>query len=138
MKRILLIAGLFLLAANITFAQDAAMAAADKTGTKIINTSAGSTTAKPVAGKTVYITSANRWQYIEMKMTGDQVYFTNLDGLGNLKVYVNNSDGVEKMQMNVNADANAINCKKLKSGLYFLTLVNENTEEKKAFMLTRP
>lgn len=138
MKRILLIAGLFLLAGNIAFAQDAVMADAGKTGTKIVSTSAGNTTANPAAAKTVYITQANRWQYIEMKMTGDQVYFTNLDGLGNLKVYINNSDGVEKMRLNVNADANAINCKKLKSGLYFLTLINENTDERKAFMLTRP
>jgi len=137
MKKMLLIAGLFLLA-NITFAQDAAMADAGKTETKTINMSAGSTTANPAATRTVYITPANRWQQIEMKTDIDQVYFTNLEGLGNLRVYVNNSDGVEKMRMNVNAETNAINCKKLKSGLYFLTLVNENTEEKKAFMLTRP
>jgi hypothetical protein len=131
----LLIAGLLLLASHITFAQEIVADAGKPTETKMVST--GNTTTTP-AVKTVFITPANQWQHIEMKVNADQVYFTNLDGLGSLKVHVTNSDGVETMKIAVNSETNAINCKKLKSGLYFLTLVNENTDEKKAFMLTRP
>lgn len=85
----------------------------------------------------VYITAANQWAIVDMKVSGEVAYFSNIDGMGSLRVIVTNSDGVEQINTKINADANGINFKRLKKGLYFLTLVNEATEDKKAFMLNR-
>ena len=85
----------------------------------------------------IYITPANQWSLIEMKSFGDMVHFKYLDGMNDLKVIVTNSNGVSVMEMKVSAKANGINCKKLKKGLYFMTLVNDATDEKKAFMFNK-
>lgn len=136
MKKLLIGAFALLFAHNIN-AQSGPAALADRNETtavapKTITTTTTTTTTAP----SVFITTANQWQHIEMKTSGDRFYFTNTDGLSALKVYVTNSDGVEKMQVKLTA-GNAVNCKKLKAGLYFVTLVNENTDEKRAFTLTR-
>lgn len=85
----------------------------------------------------IYVTPANQWSLIDMKVAGDIAYFKNIDGLSSLKVFVTNSDGVSMMEARINAKANGINFKRLKKGLYFLTLVNETTDERKAFTLNR-
>lgn len=126
-----------MLFAAIANAQNQAMAlAADESGGSATTTVTTTTSLKNTA-PTVFINAANQWKYIEMKSAGDKVFFTNLDGLSALKVVVTNSAGNELMQMKLSATANAVDCKKLKSGLYFLTLVNENTDQKKAFTLNR-
>ena len=128
-----------LLLAATTNAQNQAMAlAADESEASATTTVATTTTTSSKnTAPTVFINAANQWKYIEMKTAGDKVFFTNLDGLSALKLVVTNSQGDELMRLGLSGAANAVDCKKLKSGLYFLTLVNENTDQKKAFMLNR-
>ena len=128
------ISGLLLAATTIGAQAQTAMAAAGEkpSGTTNIPASTGAP-----AKNVVYLTPANQWSLIEMKVAGDMAYFNNIDGLSSLRVFITNGDGAAQMDMKINSQANGINIKRLKKGLYFLTLVNEATEDKKAFMLNR-
>lgn len=127
---------MFLCAAAAAQAQadayaEATPAAANNTGTPAAR--------KPVPGRkeVIYVTPANQWSLIELKSSGDVAYFENIEGLSHLKVFVTSNEGKALMDVKITAKANGVNFKKFGKGLYFLTLVNEATDEKRAFVFNK-
>lgn len=73
--------------------------------------------------------------FINMRMKGNWAYFENIDGLGVIKVYVSNAGGREMFTRKVSGKSNAVDMSTLSKGMYFITLINENTDSRKAFTL---
>jgi len=73
--------------------------------------------------------------FINMRVKDQWAYFDNIDGLGVLKVHVTNASGREVLNRKLSDKTNAIDISRLTKGLYFITLISENTESRKAFTL---
>ncbi len=90
---------------------------------------AGNNTAK------VVYTNQDGMSFINMRVKDKWAYFDNIDGLGQIKVHVTNASGREMFTRKLEGKSNAMDISTLSKGLYFITLINENTENRKAFTL---
>jgi len=84
--------------------------------------------------KVVY-TNQDGMSFINMRVKDKWVFFDNIDGLGQIKVHVTNASGREMFTRKLEGKSNAMDISTLSKGLYFITLINENTENRKAFTL---
>lgn len=103
--------------------------------------SAGATTAKAekaTPSKVVYVDrSANPMAGVEMKVADGWASFHNLDGMSGLRVYITNGNGNVEIDRKLSSERNAVDINRLKKGLYFVTLINENTSDRRSFTLNK-
>ena len=134
MKSLMLIA---LLTAGTIAANAQTIARADQTVNGKIPVS--ETPAMPVVSgnnnNTRVVYTQDAMSFINMRVKDQWAYFDNIDGLGVIKVHVTNVSGREVFSRKLADKANAIDISKLSKGLYFITLISENTENRKAFTL---
>lgn len=90
----------------------------------------GNTASKPVyAGQ-------DGMSFINMRVKDNWAFFDNIDGLGLINVHVTNASGREVLSRRISGKTNAVDVTALKKGLYFITLISENTENRKAFTIS--
>lgn len=100
--------------------------------------SAGVSAGKATPAKVVYVDrSANPMARIEMSVADGWASFHNLDGMSGLRVYVTNGNGNVEIDRKISGERNAIELSKLRKGLYFVTLINEATSERRSFTLNK-
>ncbi|XZF14156.1 T9SS type A sorting domain-containing protein [Chitinophagaceae bacterium MMS25-I14] len=85
--------------------------------------------------KVVYVNSQNRASFIKMQTKENIVYFTNIDPAARYQLHVTNDKGREMLQMKITAKYNGFDITKLSKGIYFVTLIDEENESRKAFTL---
>ena len=92
-------------------------------------------TAKPTV-KVVY-RSAEGLAGCEMQIREGLVSFSQLPAHGRMRVYVTNESGDVVLDQRLSARNNSISINRLKTGLHFVTLVNEVDRSRRAFTLAR-
>lgn len=101
------------------------------------NTTVTSTSATAPAKKVVYVDGTNKMNLIEMSVADGWASFHNLDGIDALRLYITNSNGDIEIDRKVSSRSNAVEIGRLKAGLYFVSLVNENNGQRKSFTLNK-
>ena len=85
--------------------------------------------------KIVYVTSQNRISIIKMQTKENIAYFSNIEPGARYQLHVTTDKGREVLQMKINSKFNGFDISKLSKGLYFVTLIDEDNESRKAFTL---
>ncbi|PZF74400.1 T9SS type A sorting domain-containing protein [Taibaiella soli] len=85
--------------------------------------------------KLVYVNNTNALSYVNLHVKDNLAFFDNLGDFNALKVHVTNADGKEVVNQTISTKYNAFDISRLAKGLYFVTLINENTDSRKAFTL---
>jgi hypothetical protein len=92
--------------------------------------------AKPApAAKIVYITPQSM-EPVTMNDDGGSISFQNLPRIA-MTMHVTDERGNEIMRHSVSAKHNIVQLKKLGKGMHFVTLVSNNTDNRKGFTLNR-
>jgi len=94
--------------------------------------------ADPASGndkKVVYVNNNNALSFVNLHVKDNLAFFDNLGDLNALKVHVTNAEGKELVSQSISTKYNAFDISRLPKGLYFVTLINENTDSRKAFTL---
>lgn len=103
-----------------------------------VNVKVNAAAADPTSGndkKLVYVNNNNALSFVSLHVKDNLAYFDNLGELNALKVHVTNAQGKELVSQSISTKYNAFDISRLPKGLYFVTLINENTESRKAFTL---
>lgn len=103
-----------------------------------VNVKVNAATADPTSGndkKVVYVNNTNALFYINLRVKDNLAYFDNIGEAASLKVHVTNAKGKEMISQSISIKYNAFDISRLPKGLYFVTLINENTDSRKAFTL---
>ena len=85
--------------------------------------------------KVVYVNSQNRITLVKMLTKDNLLYFSNIDPAASYQLHVTNGKGSEVMRMKITAKYNGCDIAKLSKGIYFVTLIDEDNESRKAFTL---
>lgn len=73
---------------------------------------------------------------ISMEMADKEISFTPIPKNKTLKVYLTDSRGNERIVQNIDNNKNSISIKRIKTGIYFATLIDESLEKRKSFVVT--
>lgn len=87
--------------------------------------------------KTVYVPTDRSINTINMEAQGSLAVFSNLSANNRMTAYVTDAQGRETIMRNLSARNNTIDMNRLKSGLYFITLISETTADRKGFVFNR-
>jgi hypothetical protein len=98
------------------------------------NKNPATTSAAP--SKIVYA-SPYSLDYTTMTVDGNNLSFENLPQQGSLTLYITDSKGNEMMSQKLYSKRNTTNIARLKDGMYFVTLISENTTARKSFTLSK-
>lgn len=85
--------------------------------------------------KVVYVNTNNAFAYVSLRVKDNLAYFDNIGDMSNLRVHVTNSNGRELVNQKINGRSNAFDISSLSKGLYFVTLINEESDARKSFTL---
>lgn len=75
--------------------------------------------------------------YITMDVQKDFLLLDNVPNLNSIRLHITDAKGNERMSQKIETYSNKVNIARLPKGLYFVTIVSENSDNRKAFTFSK-